>query len=55
MLHATALQFNKHSRLLSSAVCDTLISVTIKLPNSLLDLKFSCFNIHENRSAVLES
>jgi hypothetical protein len=55
ILHVTAFHFNKHSRLLSNAVCDTLTSVTIKLPNTLLDVKFSCFNFHENRSAVLES
>jgi len=55
ILHVTALHFNKHSRLPSNAFCDTLTSVTLKLPNSLLDVKFSCFNFHENRSAVLES
>lgn len=55
ILHVTALYFDKHSRLPSNAVCVTLTSVTIKHPNSLLDVKFSCFNFHESRSAVLES
>jgi hypothetical protein len=40
VLHSTVLHFNKPSRLPSDAVCDILTSVTIKLPNSLLDVKF---------------